>query len=209
MRGPQWLNFVMLLAAAIVLRSAHSAPVEGQSDNGFTYSLEGKLLVASPRLMSNVFKQSVVLMIEHNESGAFGLIVNKPLGIAPKKRVYTELGISGEDPQGTFTIFYGGPVAPNMGFVIHDSTLKGLATRQVGIGLSVSDQKSIVEALAAGVGPRRYAFVVGYTGWAAGQLESELRRNDWVTAPLDRDIVLDHEHDTKWKRATQSRYRNL
>jgi len=209
LRRRQAKNLVVLLATAIIVAGARTAPVGEQPGKTLTHSLKGKFLVASPHLGGTVFKQSVVLMVEHNSSGAFGLIVNKPLGVAPKKRIYSELGILGEDPDGTFTIFYGGPVAPNTGFVVHDGVLKGKATQQVAVGVSVSDQRFIVEALAAGVGPGRYAFVVGYTGWAPGQLESELRRKDWVTAPLDRDIVFDHKHGTKWKRATQIRYRNL
>ncbi len=148
-------------------------------------------------------------MVEHNAQGAFGLIVNKPVGSVPRVKVFDGPGMSGAEGIGGLTIFYGGPVSPNTGFVIHDGSLKGDVTRQVAKDVSVSDQKFIVEALARGEGPDRYLFIVGYAGWAAGQLESELRRGDWVTAPLDRSIVYNKDHGTKWKRAMESRFRDL
>ena len=95
-----------------------------------------------------------------------------------------------------------------MGSVIHDGTLKGGATLRVEKNVAVSEQKFIVEALARGVGPDCYLFIVGYAGWAAGQLETELRCGDRVTAPLDRSIVYDKDHGIKWKRAME-RFRNL
>ena len=115
-------------------------------------------------------------MVEHNAQGSFGLIVNKPVGSVPRDKVFDGPGMSGAEGIGDLTIFYGGPVSPNTGFVIHDGSLKGDVTRQVAKDVSVSDQKFIVEALARGEGPDRYLFIVGYAGWAAGQLESELRR---------------------------------
>ena len=203
------MRVVALLVLVVILAGARTRPVDHGPANVFSHSLKGRLLVAAPRMKSNAFGRSVVLMITHDATGAFGLIVNKPLGTTPKKRIYSEAGITAEDPDGIFTIFYGGPVAPNTGFVIHDGGIKGEATQPVVTDVSVSDQKFILEALARGEGPKRYVFVVGYARWAPGQLESELRRKDWVTAPLDRSIVYDQKHGTKWKRATESRYRNL
>jgi len=63
--------------------------------------------------------------------------------------------------------------------------------------------------MARGEGPARYVVVVGYSGWAPGQLESELQRQDWVTAPLDRDIIFDRQFATKWKRAMETRFQTL
>jgi len=203
------MKLLVLSSLVVLLAGAYAGPVNQQQGKAPTHSLKGKLLVASSRIKGNAFERSVVLMITHDAEGAFGLIVNKPLGTAPKKRIYAEAGITGEDPEGVLTVFYGGPVAPITGFVIHDGGMKGEATQPVVAGVSISDQKFILEALARGEGPKRYVFVVGYAGWAPGQLETELRRNDWVTAPLDRSIVYDQKHGTKWKRATESRYRNL
>tara|TARA_Y100000766_G_scaffold194736_1_gene167431 strand:- start:419 stop:775 length:357 start_codon:yes stop_codon:yes gene_type:complete len=115
----------------------------------------------------------------------------------------------GAEGTGDLTIFYGGPVSPNTGFVIHDGSLKGDATCHVAKDFAVSDQNFIVEALARGAGPDCYLFLVGYARCAAGQLESELRRGDWVTAPLGRSIVYDKVYGTKWKRAMERRFRNL
>ena len=148
-------------------------------------------------------------MVGHDAQGAFGLIVNKPIGSVSHGRVSEGPGISGAEGTGGFTIFDGGPVSLNMGFVIHDGSLKGYATRHVAKDVVVKDQKFIVEALARGEGADCYLFIVGYVGWVAGQLESELRSGDWVTAPVYRSIVYDKGHDIKWKRFIEIRFRNL
>ena len=203
------LLFVLHPGAAVLLVGARSAQQEEQTNPTFSQSLKGKFLVAAPRLKGNVFERSVIFMVGHDAQGAFGLIVNKPISSVPRGRVFEGLGISAAEGTGDLTIFYGGPVSPNKGFVIHDGSLNGDTTLRVAKDVAVSEQKFIVEALARGAGPDCYLFIVGYAGWAAGQLESELRRGDCVTAPLDRSIVYDKDHGIKWKRAMESRFRNL
>ena len=203
------LLFVLPPGVAVLLVGARSAPREEQTNPAFSQSLRGKFLVAAPRLKGNVLERSVIFMVGHDAQGAFGLIVNKPISSVPRGTVFEGLGISAAEGTGGFTIFYGGPVSPNTGFVIHDGSPKGDATRHVAKDFAVSDQKFIVEVLALGAGPDCYLFIVGYAGWAAGQLESELRRGDWVTPPLDRSIVYDKDHGIKKRRAMESRFRNL
>ena len=203
------LFFVLLPGVAVLLAGARSAPQEEQTNSAFSQSFKGKLLVAAPQLKGNVFERSVIFIVGHDAQGAFGLIVNKPVRSVPRGKVFGGLGTSGAEGTGDFTIFYGGPVSPNTGFVIHDGLLKGDAARHVVKDFAVSDQKFIVEALARVAGPDCNLFIVGYAGWAAGQLESELRRGDWVTAPLDRSIVYDKVNGTKWKRAMERRFHNL
>ena len=103
-------------------------------------------------------------MVGHDAQGAFGLIVNKPISSVPRGRVFEGLGISAAEGTGDLTIFYGGPVSPNTGFVIHDGSLNGDATLRVAKGVAVSEQKFIVEALACGAEPDCYLFIVGYAG---------------------------------------------
>lgn len=205
----EMLFFALLLVTATFLADARSTPQEEQAGSEFRQSLKGRFLVSARHMKGSVFERSVVLMIEHDAQGAFGLIVNKPIGAVPRHKVFGEPGVEGVDGAGDLTIFYGGPVSPNAGFAVHDGSLQGETTRHVAEGVAVSDQKLIAEAVVRGEGPARYIFVVGYAGWAPGQLESELRRDDWVTAPLDRSIVYDRHHDTKWQRAIDSRFRNL
>ena len=76
-------------------------------------------------------------------------------------------------------------------------------------GVAVSPEPGVLAAMARGEGPKRTIFAVGYAGWAAGQLEHEMDRKDWYTAPVDLEIVFDKDMATKWKRAVEIRYRTL
>ena len=96
-----------------------------------------------------------------------------------------------------------------MGFVIHDGSPKGDATRHVAKDVAVNDQKFIVEALARGEAADCNLFIVGYVGWAAKQLESKLRSCDWVMAPLRPEYRLQQISWQKRKRAVESHFRNL
>jgi putative transcriptional regulator len=198
-----------ILFSMILVMTAHPAPDTVPHEQGIATSLKGKLLVASPKMHGNIFAGSVILMVEHNAEGAFGLIVNKPVSEMAKAELFDSLGLTHERVEGKFTIFRGGPVAPQAGFILHDGGLKWDGTKQIVKGLAVSPEEPVMRALARGEGPKRYLIVIGYSGWAPGQLEAELRRKDWVTAPLDRDIIFDRQFGSKWKRAMENRFRTL
>ena len=193
----------------LFLTAARPSPDSIPNAQVFSVSLRGKLLVASSQMKGNIFERSVIVMVEHNEKGAFGLIVNKPVSRVSKAKVYKRLGLPNEHVEGQFTIFVGGPVEPKASFIIHDGSQKFDGTRSVAKDLFISPEGPVIEAMARGEGPEHYVVVVGYSGWAPGQLESELRRKDWMTAPLDRDIIFDRQIATKWKRAMETRFQTL
>ena len=197
------------LLIGFFLTTARPSPDSIPNAQVFSVSLRGKLLVASSQMKGNIFERSVIVMVEHNEKGAFGLIVNKPVSRVSKAKVYKRLGLPNEHVEGQFTIFVGGPVEPKAGFIIHDGSQKFDGTRSVAKDLFISPEGPVIEAMARGEGPEHYVVVVGYSGWAPGQLESELRRKDWMTAPLDRDIIFDRQIATKWKRAMETRFQTL
>jgi len=197
------------LLIGFFLTTARPSPDSIPNAQVFSVSLRGKLLVASSRMKGNIFERSVIVMVEHNEKGALGLIVNKPVSRVSKAKVYKGLGLPNEHVEGQFTIFVGGPVEPKASFIIHDGSQKFDGTRSVAKDLSISSEGPVIEAMARGEGPEHYVVVVGYSGWAPGQLESELRRKDWMTAPLDRDIIFDRQIATKWKRAMETRFQTL
>lgn len=215
MRWRRAARFAILILLACALagteRTATPAMAENAPSTGSASfnSLKGKFLVAAPDMPSKAFRKSVILMVEHNREGAYGLIVNKPASEVSKGKFYEELKLAPQEAEGTFILFYGGPVELHAGFVVHDGGAAFERSQSLGEGLAVSGAIPILTALAEGRGPKRYLVVLGYAGWAAGQLESELARNDWVTAPLDLDIVFDRNFDTKWKRAFEARYRTL
>jgi len=189
--------------------SAAPAFANNPLDRYFGESTQGKLLVASSTMSDNRFKRSVVLMVDHDADGAFGLIINKPLSRIKKSELFDKLKLEHVPDDGSITIFYGGPVSRKQGFVIHEAEYQIEGTRRVTDEIAVSPERDVILAMAKGEGPKRYVFALGYAGWLSGQLEFEIRRKDWLTAPADADIVFDESHRTKWQRASDLQFRTL
>ena len=169
-------------------------------------SLTGKLLVARPTMGDPRFRETVIFMARHDESGAFGLIVNRPLGEIDYATIVENIGADPAGLEGTVDLFYGGPVDPKRGFVLHSNDYPHPPLIPVDDRYSVTMSKDILLAMANGFGPKRFILAIGYAGWGSGQLERELARKDWVVAPSDEKILFDRKFETKWKRAYDLRF---
>ncbi|MBC8339600.1 MAG: YqgE/AlgH family protein [Rhodospirillales bacterium] len=164
--------------------------------------LKGQLLVASPEIQDPRFMESVIYMVNHDQSGAFGLIINKSYGSGPLKEFLKGFDVDVSGVEGTINLYFGGPVMPGAGFVLHTADYEGPGTNAVNKDFAVTTEKIIMQAIAEGRGPRNSLFAYGYSGWGPGQLENEIRRGDWLSAPADMDLVFDTDQKTKWKRAS-------
>ncbi|MCW9033237.1 MAG: YqgE/AlgH family protein [Rhodospirillales bacterium] len=167
-------------------------------------SLKGYFLIASPEMDDPNFAQSVILMIEHDQSAALGLILNRPMAKGPLKALFKPLGIEETEDDGNneeISLHLGGPVELSRAFVLHSQDYEGQNTVKVIEGVSLTANQEVLQAIAQGKGPKRYFLLMGYAGWAAGQLEGELKRGGWETAPGDIEIILDNDAKTKWQRA--------
>lgn len=171
--------------------------------------LTGKLLVAKPEMSDPRFRETVIFMARHDETGAFGLIVNRPLGEVPFETVVKNMGADPTGVEGNIPIFYGGPVDPKRGFILHSNDYPHPPLIPVNDRYSVTISTDIVLALANGFGPKNSILAIGYAGWSEGQLERELARNDWVIAPSDEKILFDRKFETKWKRAYDLRFLDI
>ena len=169
-------------------------------------SLTGKLLVAKPDMSDPRFRETVIFVARHDESGAFGLIVNRPLGEVTYATVVKNLGADPTGIEGNVSIFYGGPVDPKRGFILHSNDYPHPPLIPVNDRYSITISTDIILALASGFGPKKSILAIGYAGWSEGQLERELERNDWVVAPSDEKILFDRKFETKWKRAYNLRF---
>jgi len=168
--------------------------------------LTGQLLVATPELEGPVFAQTVIYMVRHEaQSGATGLIVNRPLGDLPMAILLQQAGLPGEGAKGSVRLHVGGPVEQTRLSVLHTDDYAGPDTVKVGNGVAITTEPSILQAIAGGKGPRRVRFAVGYAGWAPGQLEAELKAGYWTVVPSDGGILFDDVYDTKWDRAMAKR----
>ena len=158
-----------------------------------------------PEMNDPNFTETVIYMIEHNENGATGLVINRPLAKGPIADLLKGIGAESEDAKGEIIIHYGGPVEPGKAFVLHSDDYSDKGTTVLGGGLAVTTDVDIVRAMSQGKGPRRSIFVLGYAGWAPGQLEAEIKAGGWFSIPADAKLILDGDPATKWERAVARR----
>jgi len=177
--------------------------------------LAGTLLIASAEIQDPRFHHSVVLLLRHDGTGAFGIVINNPLGQRPLAALLSETdGKDSKESQdsaveGTIRVFLGGPVQPQLGFVIHSGDYRRPETLVVGDQLAMTATPEVLRDISQHQGPVKYLFALGYAGWGAGQLDAEIAHHGWFTAPADPDLVFDAERDTVWEKALARRTREL
>jgi len=172
---------------------------------GENQSLAGQLLVATAEMGDPRFAETVIYMVQHDENGAMGLVINRPIAKGPIADLLRGLGVESRAARGEIVIHYGGPVEPEKAFVLHSDDYAGRGTTVVGGGIAVTADAEIVRALAEGRGPRQSLFTLGYAGWAPGQLEAEIRANAWFTIPAEKKLIFDDDPETKWEHAMARR----
>jgi putative transcriptional regulator len=164
--------------------------------------LEGQLLVATPNVTGDHFSKSVILMCAHSAEGAMGIIINHTLDNVRYADLFEQLALPNDILQENLAVHYGGPVEVNRGFVIyeHEGQFKDEAMLTVG-QIAISGTLGVLKAIAAGKGPRRSLLALGYAGWSAGQLESEMKENSWFSVPASMDLIFERSNAKKWERA--------
>lgn len=167
--------------------------------------LNGQLLVAAPDMPDPRFAETVIYMVRHNQDGAMGLIVNRPMAEGPLVSLLRALGIEDEPASGEAVIHYGGPVDPTKVFVVHSDDYIAQSTTRASQGVSVTASAEIMRAIARGNGPRQSLLLLGYAGWAPGQLEAEIKQGGWFSIPADKSLIFEGDPDTIWKRALDRR----
>ena len=161
-------------------------------------SLKGQFLVADKRLRDPNFFRSVVLIVEHGDDGAMGLVVNRPSAVSVSRALSEHFTL----PEKEDMVYVGGPVEPAAPFLLHTSddpesndvpVVPGLV-----IGSSPDIFQQVVEQITEGAGPLEYRVFSGCAGWSPGQLESELDRGDWHSVPATRDGILPADPYRLW-----------
>ena len=167
-----------------------------------TINLTRHFLIAMPAMADPNFSRTLTFVCEHNERGALGIVVNRPIEVT-LGALFKQVEIPLEDsPLSEQPVFYGGPVQFDHGFVLHRPLGAWKSTLPVGeIGLTTS--RDILEAMAGGRGPREQLVALGYAGWGAGQLEDEILRNGWLTVAADLDVIFDVPPEGRYDAAMQ------
>lgn len=164
------------------------------------------LLLAMPQVADPFFNQSVVLLLHHDEDdGSLGFILNRPTTMRLAE-ILEGMEIVWQGVEQALAHF-GGPVQPQLGTVLFAPeqgwSVNGETATEVLPGIVLTQHVGDLEELARHP-PARLRLFLGYAGWGAGQLTSEILRNDWLTAPVDRDLIFDTEPDGTWARALRS-----
>ncbi len=163
--------------------------------------LTGQVLLAMPTLRDPRFSQSVVFVCAHNEDGAMGLVLNRVLRKPRFGDLMQQLGVEPYPPQRDLPMGQGGPVEDHRGFVLHSADWSAEGSLDVDGTHMLSASMDVLQAIAAGGGPRQARLLLGYAGWGAGQLEEEIWQNSWLTAAADEGLVFDTGYQSKWQRA--------
>lgn len=165
--------------------------------------LKQHFLIAMPHMADPNFAQSLIYLVDHNDQGAMGLIVNQPHGLSLAD-VLEQLRpeVPAAEHCHNLQIMAGGPVQVDRGFVLHPAGQRFLATLELGeLGLSTS--QDVLFAIADHTGPDKFLIVLGYAGWGAGQLESELADNAWLSCKADSAILFDLPHEQRLQAAAK------
>jgi putative transcriptional regulator len=168
-------------------------------------NLTNQFLIAMPGMKDGNFAGAVVFMCEHNDKGALGLVINRPIDINLRK-LFEKVDLSLERPDlASRPVFYGGPVQTERGFVLHESLdAEGgyyNSTLKITDGLEMTTSRDVLEALSNGAGPRRVFITLGYSGWSAGQLEEELGRNGWLNVDAEPEIIFNTPVEQRYDKA--------
>jgi putative transcriptional regulator len=163
------------------------------------------LLLAMPQVLDPFFHRSVVLLVHHDQEGSFGFIINRPTGIRVAE-ILKGMEIAWRGEEATLA-YFGGPVQPQLGTVLFAGSLSQTAdeedSSEVFSGVEMTQNVADLEKLAS-LPPASFRLFLGYAGWSAGQLVEEILRNDWLTAPVQKDLIFAAQHERVWDAALSS-----
>jgi putative transcriptional regulator len=148
-------------------------------------------LIAMPSMADPHFSRTLTFICEHNDQGALGLVVNRPIDMtlaALFERLNLELKAH---TLHDVPVYFGGPVQTDRGFVLHVPRGEWSSTLPVREHLGLTTSRDILEAVGSGSGPDKIIVTLGYSGWAAGQLEHEILQNAWLTVEASEQIIFD------------------
>ena len=151
-------------------------------------NLTHHFLLAMPGLVGDYFADSLTYVCEHNDDGAMGIIVNRPAELSLVE-LLAQVGLPANRRYVDTPVLEGGPVSAERGFVLHRGDGEVASSTDIGNGMHLATALDVLDAIANDNGPDEFQVALGYAGWGAGQLESEVAANAWLTLPADPEIV--------------------
>ena len=157
-----------------------------------------------PHLTDESFNKAVIYICDHSPHGALGLVINRPMASAKVEMILKALGVDITDATKPLSnIYYGGPVQPGLGFVLHSPEYNTEETSKLSSEIALSTNIEVLTDIGQGKGPEQYRLSLGYAGWGEGQLERELANGDWLPVPADAEFVFDKPDGVKWDEAAR------
>ena len=175
----------------------------------FYNSVKNHFLIATKKMKDNRFEKTVIAMMESDKNGAWGLVINKPLGSLPVALLINPSLSTSEEREELYNIdipiFWGGPVDTKKIFILHSNEYQSDSTNNYG-KISISQDYDTLFDIAKNKGPKRSLVILGYSGWGSGQLEGEMERDHWILSDIDLDIAFENESKIKWNRAYKNSF---
>ena len=167
-------------------------------------SLTNQLLIAMPGMADPNFSTTVTLICEHNDDGALGIVINRPLTLK-LGGLFEQLELDEADPHAADSpVLMGGPVGPERGFVLHDTRHSYEHSLAVSSEINLTLSRDVIDAMATGQGPEKSLVALGYAGWEPGQLEEEMLANAWLNVTATSDLVFDLPFADRWDAAAKT-----
>ena len=165
--------------------------------------LTNHFLIAMPDLRDPNFNRTVTLICQHDENGALGVVINRPLDHLTLKDVFDQRDLSTLTSENTAKspIYYGGPVQQELGLVLHEGVGDWGSTLIVGDNLGLTSSRDVLESLSRSDGPGHSLMTLGYAGWGKGQLEQEMQENAWLSVEADCEILFSVPAQQRWAAA--------
>ncbi len=190
-----WLG--VLLLSPLLSTSALPKP----EDTPTSTTLTGQLLVATPEMGDPRFRHTVILMVQHNKDGALGIVINRPIDELPIAKLLDAVGQDSKGAAGQVRIFAGGPVEPQIGFIVHSEDYHRTATIDIDGRVAMTPDPQVLVDIGHSAGPKKSLVAFGYAGWGPGQLENEMALGGWITVPEEPSLVFDVDRDKLWDAA--------
>lgn len=166
-------------------------------------SLANQFLIAMPNLADPHFFHTVTYICEHNEHGALGIVINRPMEIKLSDVLNQMTLITQHSDIANLPVFSGGPVQPERGFVIHQPRGTWESSLFITEDIAITTSQDILTAIAGGEGPAKLLIALGYAGWGPGQLEKEIADNAWLSNTADPKVLFELPPIERWAAAAK------
>ena len=175
----------------------------------FYSSVKNFFLVATEKMKDPRFKNTVIIMLENDEKGARGFVINKPLASIPLgSLIYKSRNATIKQKElynVKIPVYWGGPVNENKIIILHSREYKNKTTKNFK-NISISSDYNILFEIADNKGPKKKLIILGISSWGEGQLEGEMDREHWSLSEVNTDLVFEINNSKKWLNAIKNSF---